>query len=266
MIKTTKKKEFMKLLKLSIKQKSVQFLGQGIIVSALLSSGALYAADSSAEALEPTTKGAGASQLSGNSESEAGEHAEAAHPKDAKSFVREALEGNSAEIALAEVAERKAQNPEVKQLAQTIHQDHRQANEKLQPIAQAQGISVNQPLESKHQKKLERFQKLSGSQFDQEYTKDMLKDHVKDISKYERASQQIQQQDVKQYAQETLPTLRKHLQQAEAAALSAGVDQSTITSLTKSRSSAVGGTGESEEQESGTVKPYQAPQSPKSTP
>ncbi|MGN6552790.1 MAG: DUF4142 domain-containing protein [Verrucomicrobiota bacterium] len=256
-------------MKLLIKQKSVQIFGQGLIVSALLSSGVAYAADSSSQGLEPTTKGAGASELSGNSENEAGEHssqAEAAHPKDAKSFVREALEGNSAEIALAEVAERKAQNPEVKQLAQTIRQDHRQANEKLQPIAQSHGISVNQPLESKHQKKLERFQKLSGSQFDQEYAKDMLKDHVKDISEYQRATQQIQQQDVKQYAQETLPTLRKHLQQAEAAALSAGVDQSTITSLTKGRSSAVGGTGESEEQESGTVKPYQAPQSPKSTP
>ena len=57
--------------------------------------------------------------------------------------------------------------------------------------------------------------------------------------------------DVKQYAQETLPHLQTHLTHAESAAKSAGVDQSTIASITKDVPAAAGGTGENQEKGSG---------------
>jgi len=239
--------------------KCTKVLG-GILALTLLTSGALSAAEPSYEtpAGNPTTQGSGGARLSGNSESLGSESKSAQSsssemkPLTAKSFLKEAVEGNSAEVALAEVAARKAQNPQVKQLAQMLQKDHQQANQQLQPIAQAHGVSVNQPLESKHQKKLERFQKLSGSEFDKEYTKDMLKDHQKDISKYERAAQQIQEADVQQYAQTTLPKLRQHLQHAEQAALAAGIDQSTITSILKQSPESMGGTSEQQEKQSGS--------------
>jgi len=179
----------------------------------------------------------------------------------AQSFLKEAAAGNTAEVALAQVAERKSQSPEIKQLAEMIRKDHQQANQQLLPLAQAHGLSVNQPLDSKHQKKLEHFQQMSGNEFDKEYAKDMLKDHVKDISKYEQAAQQITESDVQQYAYNTLPALRRHLQHSEQAALAVGVDQTTITSIMKKSPDAVGGTSDYQEKQSGGSTPNQKPRS-----
>src|ERR1041384_4677028 len=75
---------------------------------------------------------AGAADTTGNSLSSKG-----------ASFVKEAAAGNQSEIALAQLAQQKDQNPEVKNLAQMIQQDHQKAQEKLQTIAQAHGVTLD---------------------------------------------------------------------------------------------------------------------------
>jgi putative membrane protein len=167
------------------------------------------------------------------------------------SFVKEASAGNQSEIALAQLAQTKAQNPEVKNLAQMLQQDHQQAQEKLQTIAQAHGIQLDTTPTWTQRRTQSKLEKLTGAEFDQQYTKDMLEDHATDIKKFQKASENIEDADVKQYAQETLPKLQTHLQKAESAAKSAGVDQSTISSYTKNVEGGVGGTGENSESSRG---------------
>jgi len=183
---------------------------------------------------------AGAADTTGNSLSSKG-----------ASFVKEAAAGNQSEIALAQLAQQKAQNPEVKNLAQMIQQDHQKAQEKLQTIAQAHGLTLDTTPGWTARRTQSKLEKLNGAEFDQQYTKDMLEDHVTDIKKFQKASQAIEDTDVKQYAQETLPTLQAHLTHAESAAKSAGVDQATITSLTKNMPAGIGGTGENSESSRG---------------
>ncbi|HXS69418.1 MAG TPA: DUF4142 domain-containing protein [Candidatus Polarisedimenticolia bacterium] len=163
------------------------------------------------------------------------------------SFVKEASEGNQAEIATAQLAQQKSQNPQVKDLAQMIQNDHQQAQEKLQTIAQTHGMALDQKPTFTQRREQSKLEKLTGADFDQQYTKDMLEDHVKDIKKFQKASQNLEDADVKQYAQETLPTLQSHLQHAESAAKAVGVDQATISSITKDVSGAMGGTGENQQ-------------------
>src|SRR5688572_20136012 len=79
-------------------------------------------------------------------------------------FLKETIQGNNAEIALAEVASRQSQNAEVKQFAERIRKDHTEANQKLQPIAQKHGVPVSHSLDAKHQKKVDKMQQLSGDQ------------------------------------------------------------------------------------------------------
>jgi putative membrane protein len=176
----------------------------------------------------------------------------------ASSFVKEASEGNQSEIAMAQLAQQKAQNPEVKNLAQMLQQDHQTAQEKLQSIAQAHGVALDQTPGWSQRRAQSKLEKLSGADFDQQYTKDMLEDHVTDIKKFQKAAQTIEDADVKQYAQDTLPTLQPHLQHAKSAAKAAGVDESTISSITKSLPEAVGGTGENQEsgRGAGQQRPY----------
>jgi len=165
----------------------------------------------------------------------------------ASDFIKAASLGNQSEIAMAQLAQQKAQNPAVKELAQMIRQDHQQAQEKVQALAQTHGITLDQTQGWSERRAQSKLEKLNGADFDQQYSKDMLEDHVADIKKFQKASQQLQETDVRQYAQDTLPTLQKHLQHTEAAARSAGVDQSTITSITKSMPESVGGVGDKPE-------------------
>jgi putative membrane protein len=209
--------------------KNVTRIAGGFIVAGLLAAGPAGAAD---------TTTAGSTSTS---------HA-------ASSFIKEAAQGNQSEIALAQLAQQKAQNSEVKDLAQMLQKDHQQAQDKLQTIAQAHGVTLDQNPSWGEKRAQSKLEKLNGADFDQQYAKDMLEDHVADIKKYEKASQQIEEQDVKQFAQDTLPTLRTHLQHAESAAKSAGVDQSTISSITKKAPEGVGGTSEKQEKGAGGSK------------
>jgi putative membrane protein len=173
-------------------------------------------------------------------------------------FVKEASRINMKEIELAQLAKGKSQNPDVKALAEMIQEDHQQSEHKLTTIAQEHGLTLNQnPNRTQHREE-DKLAKLSGTDFDQQYTKAMLQGHVAAIKRFESAAQEVPDPDVKQYIQETLPHLQHHLQHSETAAKSSGVDQATISSITKGLPGGVGGTGENQEHGAGSSKqqPY----------
>lgn len=176
--------------------------------------------------------------------------ADTAISREASSFIKTASEVNQGEIALAQLAQQKSQDPEVKNLAQMIQQDHQQAQDKLQSIAQAHGVTLDQGLTRSQKRAEAKLAKLNGTDFDQQYTKDMLEGHVTALNKFQQASQQIQEADVKQYAVDMLPQLQGHLQHSETAAKAVGVDPATISSIT-SKAPAMGGTGEHQEMQPG---------------
>lgn len=151
----------------------------------------------------------------------------------AKEFIEKASQGNAAEIALANVAENRAQNPQVKQLADMLRTDHQQANQQLETVAASHGVTMDTSLDFMNKHEVNRLEKADAADFDKEYTTLMLKDHVKDIKEYQDAISKMDEADVKQYAQTVLPKLREHLEKSEQAARAAGVEDSTISSIVK---------------------------------
>jgi len=163
------------------------------------------------------------------------------------SFIKDAAKDNNMEIAMAEIGARKAQNADLKSFCQQLQQDHTAANQQLQPIAQRYGVTLEDPMEAKSHHDVTKFEKEeSGAKFDQKFATEMLKSHEKEIKKFEDAATKLQETDVKQYAQTTLPKLRQHFDRAVTVARAVGVDQSTISSYSKKVPSAVGGTSDSD--------------------
>ena len=132
-----------------------------------------------------------------------------------ETFIRNAAEGNMAEIKLGQLAEEKAQAPEVKNLAKRIVEDHTKALEEVKQTAQQENINMPTDVSHKDALTYERLAKLSGPQFDREYTQEMVKDHQKDISEFKRAETQVKNPASKEYAQRELPTLQQHLELAQ---------------------------------------------------
>lgn len=59
------------------------------------------------------------------------------------------------------------------------------------------------------------LQSLSGSAFDTAFIQHMVKDHAEDIRKFEKASESLQDAQLKNFAAQQLPTLREHLNEAK---------------------------------------------------
>jgi putative membrane protein len=129
-------------------------------------------------------------------------------------FIKEAIEGNLAEVQVGKLAQEKGQRAEVKSFGQMLATDHGGANQKAMQIASQLGLPPPTEPNAKQKKVYEKLAKLSGDKFDAEFAKEMVKDHKADIRAFEKAAKSVQD-PAKSFASETLPTLRKHLQTAE---------------------------------------------------
>lgn len=136
----------------------------------------------------------------------------------AEQFAHKAASGNLAEVALGRMTAEKAKRDDVKQFGQRMVQDHSRANEELQAVAQRKGITLPTEPETAEQDKAKELSQLSGEEFDRQYSRHMVEDHRKDVSMYQTMVQTGEDQDIKAYAQKTLPILEEHLRMAQAMA------------------------------------------------
>ena len=130
-------------------------------------------------------------------------------------FIRNAAEGNMAEVKLGQLAQEKAQSPEVKKFAERMVNDHTKANEQLKQVANQEHVNFPTDVNSKDAATYRSLEKLSGPEFDKAYARTMVRDHEKDVAEFKHEASAAQTAPVKQYAQETLPTLESHLQEAK---------------------------------------------------
>jgi len=79
------------------------------------------------------------------------------------------------------------------------------------------GVTPPSEPNSKQKAVYERLSKLSGDNFDREFVKAMVEDHKKDIRDFEKEAQK-KNDPAAEFANETLPTLRKHLEMAQSLA------------------------------------------------
>ncbi len=132
-----------------------------------------------------------------------------------QSFITKAAGGGLGEVQLGELAQQKASSPDVKQFGQRMVQDHTQANEKLKAVLSSQGVTPPAKMDPESQRAYDRLSKLSGPAFDKAYIKDMVDDHQKDVKLFQDEATKGKDPAVKQFAQQTLPTLQEHLQMAQ---------------------------------------------------
>ena len=131
-------------------------------------------------------------------------------PADSKEFATRAAAGNLFEIRLSELAQQKAQSQEIKQLAQQLKQDHQQAQDKLKEAAQQANVQIPEELPKAKQIKLDAFGQLEGKAFDNAYAMCQVESHLHSLAMYQNESQNGSDQQIKQYATQTLPKLRQH--------------------------------------------------------
>jgi putative membrane protein len=133
-------------------------------------------------------------------------------------FLTDAIQINLAEISVGDLAQQKGGSDDVKSFGKMLVDDHTASNAKATSLAQANGVTPPTEPSAADKKKHDELEKLSGAEFDREFAKAMVKGHEEAIAKFEAASKG--NDDVAKFAQETLPTLQKHLKTAQSIASS----------------------------------------------
>jgi putative membrane protein len=132
-----------------------------------------------------------------------------------RDFATKAAQGGLIEVRLGELAQQQAKSTEVKDFGQRMVEDHGQANDKLKQIAEPKGIELPQDLSEDAQATQKELQGKSGAEFDEAYMDEMVRDHEDDVAAFEDYVENAKDPELRSFAEEILPTLKEHLDQAK---------------------------------------------------
>ncbi len=131
-----------------------------------------------------------------------------------RTFLTKSGQDSQLEFATSQLAIQKAQSPQVVQYALRLLNDHADYNRQLTLLARKKGITVPVTLDSQQQSKLNQLNRLQGKAFDQEYIRENIQANSDDVNDLQRQIKSAQDQDVKAFASQALPTQQEHKQLA----------------------------------------------------
>jgi len=132
-----------------------------------------------------------------------------------EAFVLKASEGGLAEVNLGNLAAKTASDSGVREFARMMVKDHTKANSELLALANRKSFKVARTMDTDHQKDFDKLTKLSGADFDSKYMEGQIKGHELMVAIFQKESKNGKDEEVKQWAEKTLPTVKMHLQMAK---------------------------------------------------
>lgn len=130
-------------------------------------------------------------------------------------FLEKAARGGLEEVEIGQMAEQKGTDQTVKDFGKRMVTDHNKLNDQLKQIAGQKGATVPASMSHHENSTMSHLENLSGAKFDQTYAKDMVKDHKKDIKEFQNAAKNLQDPDLRNFAQQAVPILQEHLTLAQ---------------------------------------------------
>lgn len=139
-------------------------------------------------------------------------------------FAMDAAAGGMMEVEAGQLATTKATNQAVKDHGKMMVTDHTKANQQLMQIASQKGITLPKELPADHKQHRDKLSKASGADFDKMYVGQMVKDHEKTVALFEKQVKNGSDAALRTFAEQTLPTLRQHLEHTRTLATQVGAD------------------------------------------
>ena len=125
-------------------------------------------------------------------------------------FVVDVIASNYGEVKLAKLAQQKASNSELKDVARMLESDHNAVLTDLKQLASTKGITVPTEENAVSKDKIKELTEEKASEFDKEWCETLMDSHKASISKFENAANDLSDPDIKNFANTVLPKLRTH--------------------------------------------------------
>jgi putative membrane protein len=132
---------------------------------------------------------------------------------DERAFIKEAVQGDLAEVRLGELAAQRAQDEDVRRFGEMLRTDHRAALQRSTDLAKS--MQVEPPSEPPTEARgfYDGLSQLSGSQFDAAFVSHMVTAHEATIAKYSRNASS-NNAAIASLVADSLPKLKAHLEAA----------------------------------------------------
>jgi putative membrane protein len=133
-------------------------------------------------------------------------------------FVTRASSSNMFEIEAGTLAVNKGANDAVKAFGQHMITDHGKTATEMTALVHDKNWTLPQAMLQEHQDKYNALSALSGAAFDKQFATMMVTSHQQTIMLFEQASSDtgVPDADLRAFAAGKLPTLRAHLEEAQA--------------------------------------------------
>jgi putative membrane protein len=136
--------------------------------------------------------------------------------KSDQELMKTIAQANLGEIEGGKLALSQSNNDKVKAFAQKMIDEHTQAQQQLQQLAQAKGVELPTQPDSKHMALAKHLASLKGDAFDKEYVaKGGLSDHREAHALMQKIQKNAHDSDLKSLASKMSPTIDQHLSLAK---------------------------------------------------
>jgi putative membrane protein len=131
-----------------------------------------------------------------------------------KDFLVKVATCNNAGIQISKLADSRAASSQVKEFATTIVKDHKAAGDQLADLLKGRKLAIVAGFDKETKDEVSRLSKLQGTEFDRAYMQTVVKGHKDVIGIFENQAKNGQEEDIRTFAKDMLPHLRKHLSMA----------------------------------------------------
>jgi len=125
-------------------------------------------------------------------------------------FIQRAYAQNLAEMKIAHVAVDASRDPEIQKAGHRIINEQQRANDSLQKIADAKGITVSKELTQRDQAAYDRLSKLQGGEFDKAYRDYISTDYRQIVRMFRDAAQNATDTQLQSLASEYANLFEQH--------------------------------------------------------
>jgi len=133
-----------------------------------------------------------------------------------KEFLTKVANSGMAEVQIAKMAQQKTTIEAVKNFAAMLERDHTAVGNQVKTFAGQRNVALPTTPSDDKQKMINDMNKMSGKAFDKDFISMMVKNHKDGIALFEDTRSNASDIDIKNFADKTLPTLKMHLDSAQA--------------------------------------------------
>jgi putative membrane protein len=126
-------------------------------------------------------------------------------------FMMMVAQNSNAEVVAGKLATRKATNPQVKQFAQRMVDEHTKMNQEMEALAETKGLALPTAPDEQHSQEITIFEQMSGAEFDRAYMSAQVADHAKAVAMFQDQAKTAADPDLRSFAAKHAPMMRDHL-------------------------------------------------------